>query len=195
MHEQGTYTCSLIPAPYTCSPPIQLPRRLSGARRQLCWAPPALSWGAVGANLVWTSGLSNKKRFFEKQFSPRQRSCPGQVVCSKKKRHCLRKHLSQATKLPGTCGLFKNKNLILRKSSPPGSGAARDKWPIQSNKSFFEEKNCPRQRSCSGQVASSKNIFFDEKFCPRQRSCPGQVACSKNGSCLRRVLPNRITRK
>ena len=88
-------------------PPIQLPHRLSGARRQLCWAPPALSWGAVGANLVWTSGFAQKKYipgkssapgsesardkllvqkiFFEKKIFPRQRSCPGQVACSKEK--------------------------------------------------------------------------------------------------------------
>ena len=69
---------------------------------------------------------------------------------------------------------------------------------------FLRRKFCPRQRSCPGQVASSKKgSYFEEKvlpqaaklpgtsglskktrfsgntFCPRQRSCPGQVASSK----------------
>ena len=75
--------------------------------------------------------------------------------------------------------MFK-KSHFLRKSSPPGSEAARDKWLVQKNKSDSEKKFCPRQRSCPGQVACSKNkSFFEEKFCPRQRSGPGQVVCSK----------------
>ena len=36
-----------------------------------------------------------------------------------------------------------------------------------------------RQRSCPGQVVSSKKSIFWKKFSPRQRSCPGQVASSK----------------
>ena len=46
---------------------------------------------------------------------------------------------------------------------------------------FSENKFCPRQRSCPGQVGCSKtSSTFERKFYPRQRSCPGQVACSKN---------------
>ena len=86
-------------------PPIQLPRRLSRAHRQLCWVPPALSWGAVGANLVWTSGFLKKKSTFLEKVLPSQRRCPGQVVCSQKSH-------------------------FLRKSSAPGSEAARDKWLV-----------------------------------------------------------------
>ena len=58
-----------VPLQVGLLPPIQLPRRLSGARRQLGWAPPALSWGAVGANLVWTSGLFKKKKHFLRNSS------------------------------------------------------------------------------------------------------------------------------
>ena len=75
------------------------------------------------------------------------------------------------------------------RSSAPGSEAAQDKWLLQ-KKSFFENKFCPRQRSCPGQVASSTNkSVFEKKFCPRQRSCPGQVVCSKKSLFLRKVLP------
>ena len=70
------------------------------------------------------------------KFCPRQRSCPGQVACSKKVRF-LRKSSPQTAKLPGTSGLFK--------------------------KTISEKKFCPRQRSCPGQVACSKKVRFLRK--------------------------------
>ena len=82
---------------------------------------------------------------------------------------------------------------------------------------FLKKRFCPGQRSCPGQVASSKQIHilrkksapgsetardkwfvkkkkrekngFWKKFCPRKRSCPGQVASSKKINCLPKVLP------
>ena len=125
---------------------------------------------------------SPQKRFLREKFCPRQRSCPRQVVSSKKrsakssapgsevardklllikKVDFWKKVLPQAAKLPGTSGFFQKK-------------------------SFFEKKICPRQRSCPGQGACpKKNTFFKKKFCRRQRSCPGQVASSKKVRFLR----------
>ena len=85
------------------------------------------------AKLPRTSGLF-KKTISEKTFCPRQRSCPGQVACSKKS-DFRERVLPQAAKLPVTSGLFK-------------------KSPIS------EKKFCPRQRSCPGQVACSKDVGF-----------------------------------
>ena len=75
---------------------------------------------------------------------------------------------------------------ILRTSSAPGSEAARDKWLVPKSRNF-EKTFYPRQRSCRGQVVSSKkSMIFEKKFCPRQRRCPGQVACSQKNRFLRR---------
>ena len=90
------------------------------------------------AKLPTTSGLL-KKIYFEK-ICPRQRSCPGQVACSKKNSFFEKNVLPQATKLPGTSGLFKKIG-------------------------FFEKQFCPRQRSCPRQVARSQ-----ESEQPLQRS-------------------------
>ena len=115
--------------------------------------------------------------------------------------------MPQAAKLPGTRGFFKN--IFSGKESAPGSEAAPDKRLLQKNcrfsgkvlpqtaklpgtsgffknKSIFWKKFCPRQRSCPGQVASSKKSIYWQKFCPRQRSCLGQVARSKEVGFLRR---------
>ena len=60
---------------------------------------------------------------------------------------------------------------------------------------YFEKKFCPRQRSCPGQVASSKKSSSGKKFCPRQRSCPGQVACSKeNRISGKKFCPQQVVR-
>ena len=75
---------------------------------------------------------------FLKKICLRQRSCPGQVVSSKKQ-------------------------IFWKKSSVPGSEAAQDKWYLlQKNQSFWE-KVLPRQRSCPGQVACSRKVMFPEK--------------------------------
>ena len=55
---------------------------------------------------------------------------------------------------------------------------------------FFENKFCPRQRSCLGQVACSKQKSdFEKQFYPRQRSCLGQVPCSRKIRFLRESSP------
>ena len=77
----------------------------------------------------------SKKSFWEKKFCPRQRSCPGQVTSSKQTSEFREKVLPQAAKLPGTSGVFKKS--------------------LQ-----FEKKFCLRQRSCPGQVDSSKKKSF-----------------------------------
>ena len=106
----------------------------------------------------------------------------------------------------------------MRKSSAPGSEAARDKWLVQ-KKHFFGEEVLPQAAKLPGtsdvfkkkrflRISSApgsevardkwflqKNIVFEEKIRPGQRSCPGQVACSKivvffSG----KNLPNRITK-
>ena len=83
----------------------------------------------------------------------------GQVVCS---RNIIfrEKVLPQAAKLPGTSGLFNKKVPISRTKSAPGSEAARDKWLVQKESPTFEKMFRPRQRSCPGQVGSSKKNDF-----------------------------------
>ena len=142
--------------------------------------------------------------FFEKKFCPRQRSCPGQVVCSEKSQIFEKKFCPWQRSCPGQV-VSSEKNQYSAKSSAPGSEAAWDKWLLIKRVDFLEkvlpqaaklpgtsdlfkksphfEKNiCPRQRSCPGQVVSSKKKIFWKKFCPRQRSCPGQVASSSQSS-------------
>ena len=79
----------------------------------------------------------------------------GKWFLQRKASFLFKTNLAQAAQLPWTSGSFKEQ-------------------------SDFEEKFCPRQRSCPGQVVSSKKEqISEEQFCPRQRSCPGQVASSK----------------
>ena len=105
--------------------------------------------GSEAARDKWL--VQKNKSYFEKKFCPGQRSCPGQVACSRKKH-------------------------VLRNSSAPGSEAARDKWLVQ--KKHIWEKVLPQAAKLprtSGLY--KKESCFEKKFCPGQRSCPGQVAC------------------
>ena len=61
-------------------------------------------------------------------------------------------------------------------------------WGSGETKIIFCQKFCPRQRSCPGQVASSKKKIC-QKFCPRQRRCLGQVAWSKNRNSEKKICP------
>ena len=111
------------------------------------------------AKLPGTSGFFNKNVDFWKEFCPRQRSCPGQVVSSKnrfleksapgseaardklplQKNNFLPKVLPQAAKLPGTSGFFKRKGRISGKCSAPGSEATWDKWLLPKKVKFLEK--------------------------------------------------------
>ena len=76
--------------------------------------------------------------------------------------------------------MFKKTSHILRKSSAPGSEAARDKWLVQKNKSYFEKKFCSRQRSCPGQVACSTKIrFFRKSSAPGSEAAPDKWLVQK----------------
>ena len=119
------------------------------------------------ARLSRTSDSLKKSRIFEKKFCPRQRSCPGQVACSKKV-EILRKVLPQAAKLPGTNGLFKEVRFLRRKkvlpqaAKLPGTSGLLKKSPIS------EIKFCLRQRSYPGQVARPRES--EQPLQPRARS-------------------------
>ena len=113
------------------------------------------------AKLPGTSGFLRKKLIFWKKFCPRQRSCPGQVACSKKT-YFLRNVLPQAAKLPGTSGLLKKE-------------------------SVFENKLCPRQRSCPGQVAcSKKSHVFKTSSAPGSEAARDKLLVKKNVRLLRK---------
>ena len=154
---------------------------------------------------------------FCKKFCPRQRSCPGQVVSSKKsfpgqvlpqaaklpgtsgsfkKKHFLENDLSQAAKLPGTSGFFQKNDFLeevlpqaaklpgtsglfikkrrfLRKSSAPGSEAARDKWLVK-KKSDFRRKVLPR----AAKLPRTSGLFKKNRISGK-KFCPGQVVRSR----------------
>ena len=136
--------------------------------------------------LPGTSGLFKKRQIVEKKCCPRQRSCPGQVASSKKI-DFLPTVLPQAAKLPGTSGVFKKKIGFLRKSSAPGSEAARDKWFVQKKNRFLRKNFCPRQRSCPGQVVcSEKSQIFDKTNLPQAAKLPKTSGLFKKKHILRK---------
>ena len=72
------------------------------------------------------------------------------------------------------------KNQFLRKSSAPGSEAARDKWLVKENVRFLRQSSAPGSEAVPDKwFVQKKVIFLEKKFYPRQRSCPGQVARSR----------------
>ena len=96
-------------------------------------------------------------------FYPRQRSCPGQVACSKNR--------PRAATLPRTSGLFKKKVGFLRNNSAPGSEAAPDKWFAQKKSWFFENKICPGSKAAPDKWLVQEKVGF-----LRKRSAPGSAA-------------------
>ena len=70
---------------------------------------------------------------------------------------------------------------ILRKKSAPCSAAAPDKWLVQKRTSF-ENKFCPQQRSCPGQVVS-----FNKNECFGKSSAPGSEAAQDKWFLLKKV--------
>ena len=133
------------------------------------------------AKLPGTSDLFNKKHVtFKKKFCPGQRNCPGQVVSSNKTRFSGEQKLPQAAELPRTRGFFKQKVNFLEKVLPQAAQLPRTGEFFKKKRLIFWKRFCPRQRSCPGQVTSSKETsIFWKKFFPRQRSYPGQVARSR----------------
>ena len=120
------------------------------------------------AKLPGTSGLLKKMSFLEKQFCPRQRSCLGHVACSKKS-HGLRK-----SSAPGSEAArekwFVQKNDILRKSSAPGSEAARDKWLVEKTTHFLRTKSAPGSEAAQDKWLVQKNArFLRKKVLPQAR--------------------------
>ena len=102
-----------------------------------------------------TSGLFKKKKHqnFENKFCPRQRSRPGQVVCSKTHKKERETNLPRAAKLPRTSDLVKENVRFLKKF-------------------------CPKQRNCPRQVASSEKTFLRNSSAPisGNKSAPGSAA-------------------
>ena len=75
--------------------------------------------------------------------------------------------------------MSKKKVQISRKSSAPGSEAARDKWFVKKVQ-ILRNNNLPQAAKLPGTSGLFKKVrSLKKKFCPRQRSCPGQVVCSK----------------
>ena len=79
------------------------------------------------------------------------------------------KVLPQAAKLPGTSGFFK-KSPILRKSSAPGSEAARDKWLIQKKNNFL-----PKVLPQAAKLPGTRGLFKKNHIL-RKSSAPGSEA-------------------
>ena len=124
---------------------------------------------------------------FEKKFCPRQRSCPGQVACSRKKSCFQRKFCPRQRSCPGRVACSKT-NHILRKSSAPGSEATRDKWLLQKDR-FLRKSSAPGSEAARDKrLVQKEKSFLRKQFCPRQRSCPGQVVSSKT-KMFEKVLP------
>ena len=67
--------------------------------------------------------------------------------------------------------MFKKKKHVLRKGSAPGSEAARDKWLVQENKSFFEKK-CPGSEAAWDKWLLQKVSIFLEKTAPGSEAAP-----------------------
>ena len=130
---------------------------------------------APGSEAARDKWFVQKSQIFENKFCPRQRSCAGQVVSSKKVK-LLEKVLPQAAKLPRTSGFFK-KSRLSGKCSAPGSEAAWDKWFLH-KKNHFLPKVLPQAAKLPRTSGSFKKKS-GKMFCIRQRSCPGQVASSK----------------
>ena len=82
--------------------------------------------------------------------------------------------MPQAAKLPGTSDFFK-KNYFLRKSSAPGSEAARDKWFVQKKVPILRISSAP-----GSEVAQDKWFVQKKVHCLRKSSAPGsEVARDK----------------
>ena len=118
-------------------------------------------------------------------------------MASSPKNRFLRKSSAPGSAAAPDRWLLPQKDRFLRKSSATGSAATLDKWLVQKTSDFWK-KFGSRQRSCPGQVASSKkdrilrissapDKWFlqksrrnlENKFCPWQRSCPRQVGRSR----------------
>ena len=124
---------------------------------------------APGSEAARDKWLVQKKSYFEKEFCPRQRSCPGQVASSTKKNSFLPKVLPQAAKLSGTSGFFKKKS-VSAKSSAPGSEAARDKWLLQKEVSFL-----PKVLPQAAKLPRTSGFFKKHQFSAKS-SAPGSEA-------------------
>ena len=112
--------------------------------------------------LPGTSGLFKKSPMFENKFCPRQRSCPGQVVSSKKNVDFLEKVLPQAAKLPGTSGFFK-KSQFSAQSSAPGSEAAQDKWLLPQKVGLLRKHSAPGSEAARDKWLLQKKVGFLEQ--------------------------------
>ena len=140
---------------------------------------------APGSEAARDKWLLQNKSIFCQRFCPMQRSCPGQVVCSKRS-HILRKSSAPGSEAARDKWLLRKKS-VSSKSSAPGSEVARDKWFVQ-KKVRFLRKVLPQAAKLPGTsgLSKKKRPIFETKFCPRQRSCLGQVACSKKGHVSRK---------
>ena len=92
----------------------QLPRT-SGLFKKVYFLRKSSAPGSEAAPGKW---LVQTNLIYEKKFCPQQRSCPGQVACSKP-------------------------NQILKESSAPGSEAALDKWLVQKKVGFLRKCSAP----------------------------------------------------
>ena len=128
------------------------------------------------SHLSRAASLLGADFFTELLFFGEIATCPGQLrclppgadcfqdfpFCGKTKNGFQEKNLPQAAKLPGASGLFKQKVRLLRENNNNLPQAAK----LPGTSGFFK-----------------KNRISEKKICPRQRSCPGQVACSKQFDC------------
>ena len=88
-----------------------------------------------------------------------------------KSRILEKKVLPQAAKLPGTSGVFKRKVRLFRKSSAPGSEAARDKWLVQKS-AICEKKFCPQAATLPG----TSGLFKQKTLISERKSATGSEA-------------------
>ena len=83
-------------------------------------------------------------------------------MASNNKVDFLENNLPQAASLPGTSGFFK-KSQFLRKSSAPGSEAARDKWLVQKKNQFLRKSSAPGSEAAWDKWLLQKEVGFLEK--------------------------------
>ena len=164
--------------------------------------------GSEAARDKWL--LQKKSHILRKKFCPMQRSCPGQVVFSKKKSD-FEKNLPQAAKLPRTSGLFKQnekkfcprqrscpgqvvcskKSHVLRKSSAPGSEAALDKWPLQKESDFWEKNSAPGSEAARDKWLLRKKSDFWEKVQPQAAKLSGTSGFFKTSIFWKKFCPRQ----
>ena len=143
---------------------------------------------APGSEVAWDKWRVQKNHVLRTRFAPGSEAAQDKWFVQKKC-HILRNSSAPGSEAAWDKLFLPKKNQISGTSSAPGSEAARDRWlfPYKVN---IMEKFSPRQRSCPGQVASSKKIDFLVKVLPQAAKLPRTSGFFKKSvDFLAKVLP------